>query len=498
MLFENRRSDAGLPAPMRRTVFAAMLTVLLLIVGPEVALGPAKAAAVTEGGAAMIDTIVPTVVSISTRKAEPPRPKVADLAMTDKATAAIGAETEPVIGNYVGSGFVIDPSGVIVTNYHVVEQAFEIVVTFSDGTALPGTVMGASKLIDLAVLKVVADHPLPFARWGDSDRLKIGDTVFAAGNPFGVGLSVSAGIVSALNRDIQNSPFDDLIQTDASINHGNSGGPLFNKAGEVVGVDSVIISPTTGSSGIGFAIPSDSAEFVVDHLVRNGRVRPGWIGVKVQQIKSDLATALGLPRARGSVVAWVQPNGPADKAGLAVGDVIERFSNSSFDDERALLRTIARAAPGQVVHLFVRRDGEERAIDITTQDWPAAMLDQLDAPEAVLRPNLTIPEDLGWSLSDMPPGGTITTWGQESYTVQRGVMVSQVSKGSEPAMKKIAAGDVILRVGDRMANTKQDVLDAIERARSTGRPFLAMLIQRKEPEHPGPDWVAVRVISPQF
>ena len=343
MLFENRRSDAGLPAPMRRTVFAAMLTVLLLIVGPEVALGPAKAAAVTEGGAAMIDTIVPTVVSISTRKAEPPRPKVADLAMTDKATAAIGAETEPVIGNYVGSGFVIDPSGVIVTNYHVVEQAFEIVVTFSDGTALPGTVMGASKLIDLAVLKVVADHPLPFARWGDSDRLKIGDTVFAAGNPFGVGLSVSAGIVSALNRDIQNSPFDDLIQTDASINHGNSGCPLFNKAGEVVGVDSVIISPTTGSSGIGFAIPSDSAEFVVDHLVRNGRVRPGWIGVKVQQIKSDLATALGLPRARGSVVAWVQPNGPADKAGLAVGDVIERFSNSSFDDERALLRTIASA-----------------------------------------------------------------------------------------------------------------------------------------------------------
>ena len=450
-----------------------------------------RAAGVVEDGMTMIDAIVPTVVSISTRKAEAPQPKLSDRLMS-----VAGAKLEPVIGDYVGSGFVIDPSGVIVTNYHVIENAFEITVTFSDGTALPGSLVGASKVTDLAVLKVVTDHPLPFAHWGDSDRLRIGDQVYAAGNPFGVGLSVSAGIVSALNRDIQNSPFDDLIQTDASINHGNSGGPLFNKAGQVIGVDSTIISPSRGSAGIGFAIPSDSAIIVVDHLVRNGRVRPGWIGVKVQQIKPELAAALGLPRPRGSVVAWVQPNGPAERAGLAIGDIIERFDDSPLDDERALLRTISRAGAGQVVHLVVKRNGEQRKIDVTTQDWPQAMLDQIDAPDMVVRPNLTIPEDLGWSLAGMPSGGMMAHWGKAQFNMQRGVMVARVTKGSEPAMKKIGAGDVILRVGDHPVSTPKDVWDAISSARKAGKPLVPMLIQRKQPEHPGPDWVAVRVLSP--
>ena len=224
------------------------------------------------------------------------------------------ADNTPDIKGYVGSGFVIDPSGLIVTNYHVVEGAFQITVTFSDGTRLEGKTVSASRLADIALVKVDAGHPLPAAHWGNSDTLQVGDQVFAVGNPFGLGISVTAGIVSALNRDIQNSPYDDLIQTDAMINHGNSGGPLFDMQGNVVAVDSTIISPTTGAVGLGFAIPSSSARFVVDQLRTYGWVHPGWIGMKVQQMTPDIAEALGLPQPEGSIVAWVLPDGPAKKA----------------------------------------------------------------------------------------------------------------------------------------------------------------------------------------
>src|SRR6202012_5935461 len=190
------------------------------------------------------------------------------------------ADAGPNIKSYVGSGFVIDPSGLIVTNYHVVANAFEITIVFFDGTRLPASTWRASRLADLAILKVEAGHPLLAAQWGNSDTLQVGDQVFAAGNPFGVGLSLSSGIVSALNRDLKNSPYDSLIQTDAPINHGNSGGPLFNMQGEVIGVDSTILSPSAGSVGLGFAIPASSAHFVLDQLRTYGWVHPSWIGVK--------------------------------------------------------------------------------------------------------------------------------------------------------------------------------------------------------------------------
>ena len=239
----------------------------------------------------LIRSLLPTVVNISVRKDE----------VTSPVAAAAGAtmptaDASPTIKTYVGSGFVIDPSGLIVTNYHVVEGAFEVTVMFSDGTRLPGKTINASRLADVALVKVETDHPLAAAHWGNSDLLQVGDQVFAAGNPFGLGLSVSAGIVSALNRDIQNSPYDDLIQTDATINHGNSGGPLFDMQGNVIGVDSTIISPTTGSVGLGFAIPSNSARFVVDQLRTYGWVHPGWIGVKVQQVTREIADAMGMAR----------------------------------------------------------------------------------------------------------------------------------------------------------------------------------------------------------
>ena len=335
----------------------------------------------------LVRGLLPTVVNISVRKDEPPAPPVTAEAAapppTLTPTPGTPVDTGSGIKAYVGSGFVIDPSGLIVTNYHVVEYAFDITVTFSDGSRLSGKMLSASRTADLALVKVEPKHPLKAAHWGDSDKLQVGDQVFAAGDPFGIGLSVSAGIVSGLNRDIQNSPYDDLIQTDASINHGNSGGPLFDMQGNVIGVNSTIISPTTGSAGLGFAIPSSSAHFVIDQLRTFGWVHPAWIGIKVQTVTREIADAVGMPEAEGSIVAWVLPDGPAKKAGLAIGDVILRFDGSALTDERELLRDIAHTPVGQTVKFLVRHDAAENTVLVTTEAWPRNQWDKNDAPEPV-------------------------------------------------------------------------------------------------------------------
>ena len=287
----------------RHTSFRQFLSIAAIVIMVSwTAVFPALADDVGANKSDLITNLLPTVVNISVRKVEAATPPATGEAATVSAPKP-PADNTPDIKGYVGSGFVIDPSGVIVTNYHVVDGAFQITVTFSDGTRLEGKALSASRLADLALIKVEAGHPLPAAHWGNSDSLQVGDQVFAVGNPFGLGLSVTAGIVSALNRDIQNSPYDDLIQTDAMINHGNSGGPLFDMQGNVVAVDSTIISPTTGAVGLGFAIPSSSARFVVDQLRTYGWVRPGWIGLKVQQITQEMAEAVGrgrTPRVRSS------------------------------------------------------------------------------------------------------------------------------------------------------------------------------------------------------
>jgi len=399
-------------------------------------------------------------------------------------------DNTPNVKGYVGSGFVIDPSGLIVTNFHVVEDAFEITVTFSDGTHLPGKTLSASRIADLAIVKVEPDHPLAAAHWGNSDLLQVGDQVFAAGNPFGIGLSVSAGIVSGLNRDIQNSPYDDLIQTDAAINHGNSGGPLFDLQGNVVGVDSAIISPSTGSAGLGFAIPSSSARFVIDQLRTYGWVRPGWIGVKVQQVTPELASAMGMMRAEGSIVAWVLPEGPAKKAGLAIGDVILRFDGSTLSDERALLRYIARTPVGDKATLLVRRDGEERSIPIVAEAWPRNQWDARDAPMLAQRPKITIPPDLGLSLS------TLAAEERAKLGLENGldgVLVASVAANSDATRRGMVNGDVILRVRDKPVATPAQVQSGVDAARAAKRDFVLMLVLPKVRDVKGPKWVALQL-----
>src|SRR5438477_2726137 len=251
----------------------------------------------------------------------------------------------------LGSGFVIDPSGLVVTNQHVVEGADTITVTLNDGSSLPATIVGRDEKTDLALLRVHPKAPLAAAHFGDSDHAHIGDWVIAIGNPFGLGSSVTAGIVSARNRDISAGPYDDFIQTDAPINRGNSGGPLFDMDGNVIGINSAIFSPSGGSVGIGFAIPSNLARDVIQQLRQFGIARRGWIGVRIQQVTPEIAEGLGLPTTQGALVAGVTGGGPAARAGLINGDLITGFDGKPVPDDRTLARIVADTPIGKTVNM---------------------------------------------------------------------------------------------------------------------------------------------------
>lgn len=473
------------PAALRQ--FSSAAAIMLMIAG--LAITPALAENVVPTQPEIIQRLLPTVVNIAVKKNELPAPDVSS------ANASANAAPPPAdalsnIKSYVGSGFVIDPSGMVVTNYHVVEDAFEITVTLSDGERLQGKMLSASRLADLALVKVQAKHPLAAAHWGDSDKLQVGDQVFAAGDPFGVGLSVSAGIVSGLNRDIQNSPYDDLIQTDAPINHGNSGGPLFDMQGNVIGVNSTILSPTSGSSGIGFAIPSASAHFVIDQLNTYGWVRPGWIGIKIQTVTGEIADAIGASRAEGSIVSWVLPNGPAKQAGLAIGDVILRYNGAALSDERALLRHIAHTQAGDKMTLLVRHDGQERQVAVIAKEWPRNQWDKNDAPTKVQAPKINVPPGQGLSLSPLPADDKAKL--AASIGVN-GVLVTNVVPHCDAANRGMASGDIILRVQDKPVATPDDVRQRVDAARSDKRDFVLMLVLPKTQTVPGPKWVALQL-----
>ena len=469
------------PRLLPRLLISTAITVLI-------AWTPVRADDIGANKSELVRGLLATVVNISVRKDEAKSPS--STSAKDAGTTTPAADAGQNIKVYGGSGFVIDPSGLIITNYHVVEDAFEITVTFSNGEVRPGKVLSASRLADLAIVKVETNHPLAAAHWGDSDALQVGDQVFAVGNPLGVGMSVTAGIVSALNRDIQNSPYDDLIQTDAAINHGNSGGPLFNMQGLVVGVNSAIISPTQGSSGLGFALPSSSARFVFDQLMSYGWIRPGWIGVKVQSVTHDIADAIGLTPPQGSIVSWVLANGPAKKAGLLIGDVILRFDGKAPTDDRALLRDIAHTSAGNTITLSVWRDGHELSVPVTAEVWPRDQWDALDAPTPVARPKLPIPPDLGLSLAALDAEAKAKSGFGNNLS---GVLVKSVVPYSDPAIRGMASGDVILRVQDKQVATPDDVLSGIAAARTARRDFVLMLVLPKVRDVPGPKWIALRL-----
>src|SRR5690242_2786972 len=264
----------------------------------------------------------------------------------------------------LGSGFIIDPAGLIVTNNHVIANAEQVTVTFSDDTTLQAQILGRDAVTDLALLKVNAKGSLPAATWGDSAQARVGDWVLAIGNPFGLGGSVTAGIISATARDIHSGPYDDYLQTDASINRGNSGGPMFNLAGEVIGINTAIYSPSGGSIGIGFAIPSAMAQPIIEQLKATGKVERGWIGARIQPVTDEIAESLGLEKNRGAMIAAVDWASPAEKAKLQPGDVILSYDGKPIDRSRQLPRLVADTPPDAPVKLTMWRDGKEQEVDV--------------------------------------------------------------------------------------------------------------------------------------
>ncbi len=393
-----------------------------------------------------------------------------------------------------GSGFVVDPSGLIVTNNHVIDGAYDITVTFSDGESEPAHVVDAVRMLDLAVLKVAGDKPRPAVSLGDAATVQPGDEVFAFGNPLGIGMSVSAGIVSALNRDIQETPYDHFIQTDAVINHGNSGGPLFNTSGQVVGVDTAIISPTTGYAGLGFAIPVDTVRFVVDRVREYGWLRPGWIGVRATRVTRDMAAAMGAARPGeaqpgGMIIGSVTRGGPAAHAGLRVGDIILRFGDLVPPDERALQRAIIAAPVGQPVPILLRRAGRDLTLPVTVAEWPRQDYDQNNGPVGPRAP-MAVRRDLGLTFSGITDE-VRARHGLEPG--QTGVLVTGVMAGTDAWLRGIAPGDVIMRVQDAVVSGGADVQREIDRARGLDRTFALFLVQQKDGGPDQPRWMALRI-----
>ncbi|MEM1398935.1 MAG: Do family serine endopeptidase [Pseudomonadota bacterium] len=357
----------------------------------------------------------------------------------------------------LGSGFVIDEDGIIVTNNHVIEDAEEITVLLADGERLKATLIGGDAKTDLAVLSVEADVELPTISFGDTDDLRVGDWVLAVGNPFGVGASVTAGIVSARGRDIRSGPYDDFIQIDASINRGNSGGPLIDTSGTVVGVNTAIFSPSGGNVGIGFAIPSELAQRVIDDLRDDGRVERGWIGVSIQSISPDIADSLDLDKAAGALIASVETDGPADNAKLRAGDVILTFAGEEIETLRDLTRAVADQSAGETVSIVIWRAGEEVTIDLTVGDLKEDEV--ASAPAPIESSNLA---SLGVDLAERDDS----------------VIVAEVAPGGAAARQGVAQGDVIVRLGDRSIDSVADAVDAVDEARDNGRDTILALIER--------------------
>ncbi len=375
----------------------------------------------------------------------------------------------------LGSGFIIDPSGLIVTNNHVIAGAQQITVTLHDGTVLPATLVGHDERMDLALLRVHAKGPLPAVAFGDSDHIRVGDWVLAIGNPFGLGGTVTAGIVSARGRNLNEGPYDDFIQTDAPINRGNSGGPLFDMAGQVIGINTAIFSPSGGSVGIGFSIPSNIAEPVLAQLREFGHARRGWLGVRVQEVTPDIAASLGLKSAEGALVAGVNAGGPAEKAGVKAGDVILSFDGKPVKDMHALPLIVAETTIGASVPVEVWRHGKTDTLKATV----AELQPETKAAATTPAPNAAPPEtaiaSLGLSLA--PLSAKV----RDQYHLgadQKGVVVTAVSPGGPAAARGLKPGDVVLEVQQQEVSSPADVVERLDAVRREGRPSVLMLIQR--------------------
>jgi len=382
-----------------------------------------------------------------------------------------GGQARPRRSSALGSGFVVSSDGYIVTNNHVIDKADEIVIEFFDGKELVAKLVGRDPKTDIAVLKVEASEPLPFVGFGDSDIARVGDWVMAIGNPLGQGFSVSAGIISARNRTLRSGPYDDFIQTDAAINRGNSGGPLFNMSGEVIGVNTAIISPNGGSIGLGFSMSSRVVGRGVKQLKEYGETRRGWLGVQIQDIDSDMAEALGLDKVSGALVSGV-PEGPGADAGIQSGDVIISFDGVEVEDTRGLVTAVGNADVGKVVRVIIFRDGKTKTIKVTLGRREAAEKEKLvpvtKAPEKIKET-----EKFGMKLLTINSESRIKLNLPEDLEC---VAVLDVSETSDAFEKGIRAGDVIVEAGRTKIADVNDISKIFEDAIEAGRKSILLLV----------------------
>ena len=382
--------------------------------------------------------------------------------------------------NSMGSGFIIDPKGLIVTNNHVIADQINIQVHMQDGTVMKAELVGHDPKTDIAVLRVKPDKDLPFVQFGDSDKARIGQWVIAIGNPFGLGGSVSLGIISAKARDINSGPYDNYLQTDAAINKGNSGGPLFDLEGHVIGVNTAIFSPTGGSVGIGFSVPANEAKPVADQLIKFGETRRGWLGVKLQSLTPDVAEGLGMDKDKlnGALVADVTTGGPSDKNGLKAGDVIIGFDGRDIDGGRTLRRVVAETEVGKEVEIKIIRDKKQQVVKVTlgrlddSEKLTAAADPKKPAENA---PPVTAAPVLGMGLAEL--SDALRT----KYKLDdklKGCVVTDVAIGSAASDKAIMPGDVVQEAGGKKVATPADVADAVAQAIKDGKSSILMLVAR--------------------
>jgi serine protease Do len=371
----------------------------------------------------------------------------------------------------LGTGFIVDPSGIIVTNFHVAGKADSITVTLQDGRKLPAKLLGGDEKTDLAVLKVKSDKPLPYVEFEDGSKVKVGQPVMAVGNPFGLGGTVTTGIVSARGRDIQSGPFDDYIQTDAAINRGNSGGPLFDMDGKVIGINTAIFSPTGGSIGLGFAIPSSTAQPVVNQLKDHGRVERGLLGVQIQPVTDDLASSLSLGSTTGALVAQVEPNSAAAKAGVQSGDVIRTVDGKDISTVRDLTRTVAGYAPGSSIKLGLLRDGKDMTVNAKLGDYATmgkqAKADDEDGNKS--QDGKASPGSFGFSLAPLSPEARQQLGIKDDV---KGALIAAVESGSPAEDQGLRAGDVIQQVGHQSVDGPKDAVAKLKDAKDGKKPVL--------------------------
>jgi len=425
----------------------------------------------------------PSVVNISTSQTvafEGGLPEFPEGSPLERFNDLFGGPGGDRMANSLGSGFVIDAEGHIVTNNHVVEGADDVTVNFADGTSLHAEIIGRDPATDLAVLKVISDEALVPLRWGDSERAEVGDWVVAIGNPFGLGGTVTAGIISARNRNINAGAYDDFIQTDAAINRGNSGGPLFDMDGRVIGVNTAILSPTGANVGISFSIPSELAEGVVDQLINFGEARRGWFGVRVQPVNEGVAEAYGLDAPRGALITAVTEDSPAERAGVQRGDLVTRFDGQTVTESRELFRIVADTEIGKQVEVELIREGEPMTIQVEIDKQDTGLPDDDDnaaapAGERVLGMTLKAIE-----ADDRRRFGLLNTI--------KGVLVTDVAPNSDAA-GKLRAGDVIEEVAWETVESVQQVRARIDAANDgSGRPIPVLVNRRGE--------LSLKVIKP--